>query len=207
MTTLLAGCTRVVDDASPRAQPPPAPIAAGQVGDLLSGKTAPQYEPNLFTTVDPDRCAGLTREVDPPFLFGNDVPVAHDAGQYFTDADEPSVSVVEMVAVYPSNFAPADAVDHVKRTIEACRDDVMATTAMEGETVYFRLESQPDSESSDIALWTVTSRSGWTCDNAFIAAHNAAVELTACGDVGGYDARPLADAALKRIHALANTTA
>ena len=47
----------------------------------------------------------------------------------------------------------------------------------------------------------------WNCDNVFVANHNAAIEITTCGATGGYDVGALADDALKRIDALANTTA
>jgi hypothetical protein len=47
----------------------------------------------------------------------------------------------------------------------------------------------------------------WACDNAFVAAHNAAVELTTCGPVNGYNVGTLAEDALKRIEHLANTAA
>jgi len=47
----------------------------------------------------------------------------------------------------------------------------------------------------------------WACDNAFVAAHNAAIEITTCGSVGGYNVSALARDALKRIESLANTKA
>jgi hypothetical protein len=197
----------VVHDARPQAQPPPAPITAGQVSDLLSEKAVPDPDPNLFVTVEPEECAGAVREVDPPFLFGADTPAAHDGGQYFADDVPFSVSVVEMVAVYPADFSPSAAVERAKREIDACRDETMRTTTMDGGSLNFRMLPQGDPGTADIALWSFRSGNGWFCDNAFVAAHNAAVELTTCGDVGGYDVRALADAALERIRALANVTA
>jgi hypothetical protein len=47
----------------------------------------------------------------------------------------------------------------------------------------------------------------WACDSAFVAAHNAAIEISTCGPVNGYDVLSLAREALDRIEALANTTA
>jgi len=198
----LAGCTRVIDTPLPKAQPPAAPITVGQVSDLLSEQAQPDDDPNLFVTVEPEECAGLVREVDPPFLFDT-TPAAHDGGQHFAEDGELSVSVVEMVAVYPASFDPKAAVDEAKRTIESCRNDTMFVTAMEGQELYFRLLPPSDSGSPDMVLWSVES-GGWACDNAYVAAHNAAIELTTCGEVNGYDVRSLAEAALERIEKLAN---
>ena len=47
----------------------------------------------------------------------------------------------------------------------------------------------------------------WNCDNTFVAAHNAAIEITTCGAAAGFDVASLAQQALQRIEALANTTA
>jgi PknH-like extracellular domain len=200
----LGGCTRVVDAPPPAAGPPVAPITAGQVGDLLSEKAQPDDDPNLFVTVEPEECAGLAREVDPPFIFDT-TPAAHDGGHWFADDIERSVSVQEMVGVYRANFDPKAAIDKVKRTIESCQHDTLTVTAMKGEVVDFRLLPQEDSGAPEIVLWSVSG--GWACDNAFIAAHNAAVEITACGEVNGYDVLSLAKDALKRIDTLRNTTA
>ncbi len=47
--------------------PPVGPISPLQVGDLLSPEIF-NKEGNLFATVEPERCAGVAREVDPPFI-------------------------------------------------------------------------------------------------------------------------------------------
>ena len=39
--------------------------------------------------------------------------------------------------------------------------------------------------SPDILLWSF-SADDWACDSAFVAAHNAAIEISTCGPVGGY---------------------
>ena len=49
--------------------------------------------------------------------------------------------------------------------------------------------------------------SDWRCDNAFVAARNAAIEITGCGATGGFDVASAANDALERIEKLANTTA
>jgi hypothetical protein len=202
----LAGCTRIVDDARPLAQSPVAPISAAQVDDLLSKNVERRNDDdaNLFTKVQPEKCAGISREVDPPFIF-DAAPAAHDGGRYFAEYSR-TVSVVELVGVYRADFDPKAAIARVKRSIESCRNDTMAVTTMRAEVLDFRLLPQADSGSPDIVLWSLNANT-WACDNAYVAAHNAAIELTTCGDVNGYDVLTLAKDALKRIETLVNTVA
>src|SRR5690242_1705483 len=89
----LVGCTRTVDP--PQALPgiPVAPIAAGQVADLMSDKVAEQ-DGNLFVTVEPQRCSGLAQEVDAPFVFDRN-PVAH-AGGHWIAPGSPDVYIEEI---------------------------------------------------------------------------------------------------------------
>jgi hypothetical protein len=199
----LAGCTRVVDDARPVPQRSVGPITAGQVSDLLSDKAEEDTEPNLFVTVDPERCAGLAREVDAPFVFEIATPAAHDGGHSYTDDQKHSVQ--EIVAVYPSDYDAAAAVNDVTRTVADCRDAPLAVTTMEQETLHFQPTPAADSGVPEIVLWSLGGAS-WACDNAFVAAHNAAVEITACGQTNGADVLALAEDALKRIEKLANAT-
>lgn len=201
---VLSGCTRVIDTAQPVPAPPVAPITAGQVSDLLSEKVERQDENNLFVTVAPDECAGLAQEVDPPFIF-DVTPAAHDGGGWLTD--DGRFGVEEMVAVYRADYDSAAAVAKVKRTIESCEDDRLMVTAMEGQELDFRVLPQQDSGAAQIVVWSLVDIGGWACDNAFIAAHNAAIEMTACSEVNGYDALSFAKEALKRIEKLAKTTA
>ena len=198
---VVAGCTRVIDSPRPQSEPPPAPITAGQVSDLLSEKAEEEQEPNLFVTVDPGECAGLASEVDPPFIF-NTTPAAHTGGGHF-DGD---YSLTEMVGVYSSDYDPKAAIKDAKRTIESCQQKTLITTAMEGQVVDFRVLPYSDSGLPEIVLWSVDS-GGWACDDAFIAAHNAAVEITACGVTNGYEVLARAHEALQRIEDLANTRA
>jgi hypothetical protein len=193
----------VIDDARPITQRAVAPITAAQVSDLLSDKAEADTEPNLFVSVDPDRCAGLAREVDPPFVFGIATPAAHDGGHSFTDDQRHSVQ--EMVGVYRADYDPQAAVVSAKRTISDCQGVELAVTTMEKETLHFQPMIQPDPESPQIVLWSLSGR-GWSCDNAFVAAHNAAVEITACGATLGADVLSLAEDALQRIEKLANAT-
>ncbi|MET0474436.1 MAG: sensor domain-containing protein [Mycobacterium sp.] len=198
---LLGGCTRVVDDARPQRERPVSPIAAGQVEDLLSKDVLPDSEPDLFATVDPERCAAVAQEVHAPFIF-DAKPAASSGG----DWDDDEAGIVEIVGVYHSDFDPTAAVDRVRRTIESCRDQELRITASSGATVDLRVQPRSDSDSPQIALWSLTKTQGEDCDDAFIAAHNAAIEITTCWAPGGYDVLALARDALTRINALADMT-
>jgi hypothetical protein len=77
---------------------------------------------------------------------------------------------------------------------------------MRGSRYQFKLLPQVESRSPDIVVWSFQAVD-WACDNAFVAAHNAAIEITTCGPRGGYDVLSLAKQAVQRIEALANTTA
>lgn len=198
----LVGCTRVVETPQPQPQSPVAPIAAGQVRDLLSPNVQ-ESDGNLFVTVEPEDCSGVAREVDPPFIFDHD-PAAHDGGHWAVDDRE--VVVEEMVGVYKADFDPDRALTEAKHTIEACRDVPFTVTTMRGREYAFKLLPQVDSGSPDIVLWSFQAVD-WACDSAFVAAHNAAIEISTCGPLNGYDVLSLAQDALKRIDTLANTTA
>jgi hypothetical protein len=200
----LAGCTRVIDAPPPATGPPVAPIVAGQVADLLSEDAQKGDDGNLFTTVEPDDCAGIAREVDPPFIF-DPKPAAHTGGHWTTDDGGRAVYIEEMVAVYPANFDARARVSDVRRAIDACRNTPLTITAMDKNSYVFHMTAAPDSHAPEIALWSFTAAS-WACDNTYVAAHNAAIEITTCSDVNGYDVEKLADEALKRIEKLANTT-
>ena len=203
LAVALAGCTRVVDTPQPVPQPPVAPITAGQVSDLLSPNVLGE-EGNLFVTVEPEECAGVAREVDPPFIQEFE-PAATDGG-HWVDEGSPEVYIEEMVGVYHADFDPRDALSHAKRIIDACRDGSIWVTTMQGREHVFSFLPQIDSGSPSILLWSFTGV-GWACDNALVAAYNAAVEITACADIYGYDVPALARGALERIETLANTTA
>lgn len=191
-------------EAAPTGAPPPAPITAGQVHDLLSDKAGDPYEePNLFVSVEPAECAGLAQEVDAPFIFGSTTPAAHDGGQWFSE--ETGFSIVEVAAVYDADFDAAKAVADVNDTIEKCSDGEFTATAMQDDVVDFHIADAPDSGVPQIALWSMDGN--WSCDNAFIAAHNAAIELTACSARNGFDIQSLAEEALDRINSLADMRA
>jgi len=196
---VLAGCTR--DVAGP--VPPVAPIGVNQVSDLLS-PTVEDGEGNLFTTVMPEDCSGIAREVDPPFIidFG---PAATDGGHWDAD-DGRETSVQELVGVYHVGFDPTTALAQARGTIASCRNLPITVTSASGSSLIFELLPEMISGSPNIALWSLQSE-GRGCDNAFVAAHNAAIEITTCAEVNGYDVLSLAQDALKRIDALANTTA
>ncbi|ULE35172.1 sensor domain-containing protein [Mycobacterium sp. IDR2000157661] len=200
---LLTGCTRVVDGPPPQAEPPVAPITAGQVVDLLSPNVLGD-EGNLFVTVEPEQCAGAAREVDPPFISDHG-PAATDGGHWVADGYQ-RVHVEEMVGVFPADFDPLEAIADAKRSLESCRGRDFRITTMEGEQDTYTLLPPVDSGSPNILLWSFRAVD-WACDNTYVAAHNAAIEITACAPTNGFDVAELAQAALNRIDALADTTA
>lgn len=212
---VLAGCTRVVDDARPQAASPAAPITEGQVSDLLSGKVHEENQKrkdenvveddNLFVTVEPEECAGLIQEVDPPFLFDT-TPAAHDGGGWFYEDANGYFSTWEMVAVYPADYDPTAALDAARRTIESCQNDTLWANPMNDAEQSFHILPRPQPEAPEIVVWSMAG--SWACDNALIAAHNAAVEITTCGESNGNDdVLSLAQKALERIEALADMRA
>lgn len=198
------GCTRAVD--SPQARPAPevGPISPLQVGDLLSPDTF-NKDGNLFATVEPDRCAGVAREVEPPFIVEHG-PAAEDGGHWSTSSGGVDAVVEEMVAVYPSGFSPQDALAAARGTIEACGSIPVTVTTMHGRTYTFSVESAARPAPEGAVLWSLRA-ADWNCDNLFVAAHNAAIEMTSCGAAGGIDVAAAAEDALNRIEALADIKA
>lgn len=200
LTLALTGCTRVLDQPHPQAEQSVAPIAAGQVHDLLSPHVQ-DSDGNMFVTVSPESCSGVAREVDPPFITGPR-PAATDGGHW---VDEGRVFIEEMVAVYHRDFDPKAALADAHRTIESCRDVAFTVATMRDQHYLFTLLPQANSGSPDIMLWSFHSID-WACDSALVAAHNAAIEISTCSTVNGYDVLSLARDAAKRIDTLANTT-
>ncbi|MCH9734017.1 MAG: sensor domain-containing protein [Actinomycetia bacterium] len=198
---VLTGCTREVDNPTPRPANPAAPISELQVADLLSAKVL-GGDGNLFVTAEPERCSGLAQEVEPPFLEAHH-PLATDGGHWNTD--DGATYVEEMVAVYRFDFDPARALDTVRKAIQTCTDTALTVTTMSGRIHTFAVSPAAESPQGSIG-WSLRG-ANWNCDNVFVANHNAAIEITTCGATGGYDVGALADDALKRIDALANTTA
>ena len=199
----VSGCTQVIDT-PPKPRTPVAPITAGQVSDLLSPKVE-KYDGNLFSTVEPEECAGVAREVDPPFIFDLD-PAATDGGHWMAEGVGRPVYMEEMVGVYRADYDAKNALAQAKRTLESCVDVPFTVTDMKGRTYHFTLQPLTKSGSPDILLWSFTA-SDWACDSTFVAAHNAAIEITTCGAMPGYDVVSLAQDALERINALADITA
>ena len=103
-----------------------------------------------------------------------------------------------MVGVYPADFDAPGALVDARRSMEICGDQQFTVTSMRGRKYLFHLLPQHDSGSPDIVLWSFRA-DDWACDNAFVAAHNAAIGIATCSAVGGYDVLSLARDALKRI--------
>ncbi len=199
---LLCGCTRLVEN--PRATPQSlaAPIGTLQVVDLLSPKVIGE-EGNLFSVAEPERCAGLAREVDPPFIEAHG-PLATDGGHWTTDDGQ--FFIEEMVAVYRSDFDAAAALNTVRNAIDTCSGTRLSVTTMQ-DRVYDFTVAPADIEGPDGSVLWALRAFDWNCDNLFVAAYNAAVEITTCGANPGFDVAGLAEEALERINRLANTTA
>jgi hypothetical protein len=199
----LSGCTRVVDT-PPNATPPVAPIAVGQVADLLS-PSVEKYDGNLFSILEPEECSGVAKEVDPPFIFDLD-PVATDGGHWMVDDVGRQIYIEEMVGVYRADYDAKNALSQAKSTLAACADTPFTVTDMNGRSYNFTLLPEAVSSSPNILLWSFRA-SDWACDSTFVASHNAAIEISTCGTYGGYPVHTLATEALNRIETLANTTA
>jgi hypothetical protein len=116
------------------------------------------------------------------------------------------VYIEEMVGVYRADYDAKNALAQAKRTLQSCVDTPFTVTDMKGRVYDFTLQPLTTSSSPDILLWSFTA-SDWACDSTFVAAHNAAIEISTCGPVGGYPVETLATDALDRIERLANTTA
>lgn len=157
----VAGCTRSVDTPQARPAPQVGPISPLQVGDLLSPEIF-NKDGNLFATVEPERCAGVAREVDPPFIVEH-APEARDGGHWSTDVGGIEAVVEEMVAVMPSDFSARDALTAARGTIEACRDTAVTVTTMYGRTYTFRLADAPADPPEGAVLWSLRAAE-WNCD-------------------------------------------
>ena len=72
---VVAGCTRVIDTPRPQSEPPPAPITAGQVSDLLSEKAEEEEE---LQPVRHRRTRGVR---GPRSRSRSTVHLRHDAGR------------------------------------------------------------------------------------------------------------------------------
>lgn len=200
----VVGCTRSIDNPQARPASPVGPISPLQVADLLSPDTF-NKDGNLFATVEPARCAGVAREVDPPFIVEHD-PEARDGGHWSTDVGGVEAVVEEMVAVMASDFSARDALTAARGTIDACRDTPVTVTTMHGRTYTFRVAPAAQDAPEGAVLWSLRA-ADWNCDNLFVAAHNAAIETTSCGAAGGIDVATAAKDALKRIEALVDSKA
>lgn len=200
----VAGCTRSIDNPLARPASQAGPISPAQVGDLLSPDVF-NKDGNLFATVEPPECTGVAREVDPPFITEHD-PAAEDGGHWSSSGGGVDAVVEEMVAVFPTDFSARDALSAARSTIEACLDTPVTVTTMLGRTYTFTVQDAAQSAPDGAVLWSLRA-AGWNCDNLFVAAHNAAIEMTSCGDAGGIDTAAAAAAALKRIDALADNRA
>ena len=189
LVVVVSGCTQTVDDPRPNATPPVAPIPAGQVVDLLS-PSVEKYDGNLFSAVEPEKCSGVAKEVDPPFIFDLD-PAATDGGHWMVDDVGRQIYIEEMVGVYHADYDAKNALSQAKSTLQACANTPFTVTDMHGRSYDFTLLPPVASSSPNILLWSFRA-SDWACDSTFVASHNAAIEISTCGAYGGYPVHTLA---------------
>src|SRR3954452_21377983 len=133
---LLVGCTHIVDNPRPQAQPRVGPIIAAQVGDLLS-EHVQDKDGNQFVTVQPESCAGVAREKDAPFIVDHH-PAATDGGHWVASGGT-QVYVEELVAVYPSDFDATAALAAARHTIESCQGTPFTVTSMKEREYHFTM--------------------------------------------------------------------
>lgn len=202
LAVVLTGCTRVITTSTGHPARQVGPIAATQVRDLHSNRVQDRNG-NQFVKTEPESCAGIARELRPPFLVDHH-PVAIDDGHW--DATDPEMHVEELTAVYATDFQAKAAIAYAHEAIARCQGTPLTVTTLKGHDYHFVMSPAVTSGSPDIVLWSFRA-SDWVCDNGFVAAYNAAVEITVCGPTGGYDVGALTQAALKRIQALANNPA
>lgn len=180
------------------------PILADLSSELLSPQSDKKHknpEEVAFVGVDPANCAGAAQEVDPPFLMHD--PVAVNNGSWAQN--EGRISMIEEIAsVYHSDFEPARAIAEAAKSLDSCQGTTFTIRTRVSDAGQYRLLPRKDSGSPDILLWSFSSASrAWACDNALVAAYNAAVEITTCSYANGTDVLALAKGALDRINKLA----
>ncbi len=204
----LAGCTRIVDDARPLAQSTGRTHLRGYRSETCSARTSSgrtTTTPTCSPRSSPRSAAGISREVDPPFIF-DAAPAAHRWRALLR-------------RVQPVRLRRGDGGRLPHRLRRPRRDSRGQTQHRvlperhDGGDHHARRKCSTSASCPKSIPDRLTSCSGpstastWACDNAYVAAHNAAVELTTCGDVNGYDVLTLAKDALKRIETLVNTVA
>lgn len=180
------------------------PIVADLSPELLSPQSDKNHknsEDVAFVGVEPASCAGVAQEVDPPFLMRD--PVAVNNGSW-AQSDARMGMIEEIVGVYHSDFQPEQAIAAAAKTIDSCQNTAFTIRTRVASAGTYRLLPHADSGRPEILLWSFASVSqDWACDNALVAAHNAAVEITSCSYHNGADVLSLAKAALERINKLA----
>ena len=112
-----------------------------------------------------------------------------------------------MVGVYPADFEARGALDAARRTIESVPRHTLARHDHANEPARTSSGRPPNRFGLNQYRACLSTAADWACDNAYVAAHNAAVGISTRGPVNGYDVSSLAQDALGRIEALAHMTA
>lgn len=183
-----------------------APIAADAIGRLFEPGhfDASGLAENMYSSASPPECRGLVLEVDSPLLMRGQAATASAIAPKAGDAEHSQI--VQIAAVYPESFSATDLIAEAAKTRERCQSVAITGSTQGGGNSTFQLVGQPDSGSPNILLWNLSAiGKAWFCNNALIAAHNAAVEITSCYPSPATGMKELARSVLRRIDDQART--
>ncbi|MGL6236756.1 MAG: sensor domain-containing protein [Segniliparus sp.] len=205
VATLLAAlvsCAHRTDPAESSSQPSAkvGPIAAESVQRLFEPGhfDASGLSENMYSSASPPECRGLVLEVDSPLLMRGQAAVASAIAPKAGDTEHSQI--VEIAAVYREDFSATDLVAEAAKTREHCLSTPITGSTQGGGNSTFQLVGQPDSGSPNILLWTLSAvGKSWFCNNALVAAHNAAIVITSCYPSPAPGMKELAQSALRRI--------
>ena len=183
-----------------------APIAADSIGRLFEPGhfDASGLSENMYSSASPPECRGLVLEVDSPLLMRNQAATASAIAPKPGDTEHSQI--VEIAAVYPESFSATDLIAEAAKTRDRCQGTAITGSTQGGGNSTFQLIGQPDSGSPNILLWTLSAvGKSWFCNNALVAAHNAAVEITSCYPSPAPGMKEFAQSVLRRIDSQART--
>jgi hypothetical protein len=200
--TALASCGHPEEPGARRAQSSPrvAPIAAESIQGLFEPGhfDASGNMESMYSSASPPECRALVLEVDSPLLMRGQAASAEAIAP--KPGDKEHGQIVEIAAVYREDFSATDLIAEAATMREHCEGTPITGSTRGGGNSTFQLIGQPSSGSPNILLWTLSALGkSWFCNNALIAAHNAAVEITSCSPSPAPGMRELAQSVLSRI--------
>ncbi|WP_148223315.1 sensor domain-containing protein [Segniliparus rotundus] len=207
--TALASCGDPKEPGARRAQSSQrvAPIAAEAIQSLFEPGhfNASGNIESMYSSASPPECRALVLEVDSPLLMRGQVASASAIAP--KPGDKEHAQIVEIAAVYREGFSATDVIAEAAAMREHCEGTPITGSTQGGGNSTFQLIGQPSSGSPNILLWTLSALGkAWFCNNALIAAHNAAVEITSCYPSPAPKMRELAQSALSRIERQARSS-